>query len=122
MPSRSASSVMLATVWRASGTTPMLEPSCRAEGFPPPRRAVERAGCGERGWSERGIGQISGCRGKGSDTISEANLPHNPCPTPGALMSAASMLDPRNALLTVLAIVALLYLTLVVRATLRGTK
>ena len=37
-------------------------------------------------------------------------------------MSAASILDPRNALLTVLAIVALLYLMLVVRATMRGTK
>ena len=37
-------------------------------------------------------------------------------------MSAASILDPRNALLTVLAVVALLYLTLVVRATMRGTK
>jgi uncharacterized membrane protein YfcA len=37
-------------------------------------------------------------------------------------MSAASILDPRNALLTVLAVVALLYLTLVVRATIRGTK
>ena len=37
-------------------------------------------------------------------------------------MNAASILDPRNALLTVLAVVALLYLTLVVRATMRGTK
>jgi len=37
-------------------------------------------------------------------------------------MSAASILDPRNALLTVLAIVALLYLTLVVRATMRDKQ
>jgi uncharacterized membrane protein YfcA len=36
-------------------------------------------------------------------------------------MSSASLLDPRNALLAVLAVVALLYIALVVRATLRGS-
>ena len=37
-------------------------------------------------------------------------------------MSAASILDPRNGLLFVLAVVALLYVTLIVRATARGMK
>jgi uncharacterized membrane protein YfcA len=37
-------------------------------------------------------------------------------------MSSASLLDPRNALLAVLAIVALLYIVLVVRATLSGSR
>jgi len=37
-------------------------------------------------------------------------------------MSSASLLDPRNALLAVLVVVALLYIGLVVRATLRGTR
>jgi hypothetical protein len=37
-------------------------------------------------------------------------------------MSSVSLLDPRIALLAVLAIVALLYVGLVVRATLRGTR
>jgi hypothetical protein len=58
-----ASSVMLATVWRRSLTMPMLEGASRVDDRSRARLVVGRAGGGVRGWSERGIGQNSGCEG-----------------------------------------------------------
>src|SRR5918995_5433699 len=76
-----ASSVIADTVWRWSGTIPMLLPSRRADVRAPPRLAVVRAGGGVRGLSERGIAEFW-LQGGGSDTISMAAIPHNPFTRP----------------------------------------
>src|SRR5688572_17168486 len=61
--------------------------------------------------------------GEGLDTISAPNCSHNPFTfVRGVPMSSAWLLDPRNALLVVLAIVALLYIVLVVRTVARGVR
>src|SRR5689334_23268557 len=77
MPSRMASSVMLATVWRCSGTMPMLGASLvddRATAC----LAAGRADGALLGGSERGIDGGSGCDEASSDTISGAAASHNP--------------------------------------------
>src|SRR5688572_11157776 len=122
MPSRMASSVMLATVCRASGTIDAPRPSFR----PRDRFAFARPVDDVRGGSERGIDQIQVAGGRARiqyprdfrGTIPRRSLYTL---TPGVSMSSGSIFDPRDALLVVLVIVALGFIALVVRAALRGS-
>src|SRR6185295_19748705 len=117
MPSRIASSVMAATVWRCSGTMPMLEPSARADDRAARCLAVGRAGGDLRGWSERGIGKRFGCEEAGFGYNIHALRPAQSLHAArGVPMSSAWLMNPRNALLVVLALVALSYVVIVVRA------
>ena len=99
----------------------MLGASGRVVGRLSPRVLVGVAAGVVRGWSERGIGRNFGCE----DVNFGYNIRGNPHAQshhtgPRVPMSAAWLLNPRNALLIVLALVALFYIALIIRATTRG--
>ena len=101
----------------------MLGASVRVGGRRPSPLVAGVAGGDVRGWSERGIGRNFGCEGESFGYNIQGN-PHAQShhTRPRVPMSAAWLLNPRNALLIVLALVALSYIVIVVRAAQVGAR